>query len=118
MPRMGLGRASRCRTPRPQPGSGPATSRAGFRSPTSGPTKGASCSPGRSRATPQDVVAADAALKGRLPARKGEEGDFLIEALEARTGRVVGHVALSTGQGSFRMEHLIAAGNWLVMNDS
>jgi len=63
-------------------------------------------------------VRADPALKARLAGMGEKEGDYFIQAVDARTGRPAGTLLVETGKGSFRIEHMFAAGGWLIVSDT
>ncbi|HEX8292560.1 MAG TPA: M48 family metalloprotease [Pyrinomonadaceae bacterium] len=63
-------------------------------------------------------VKADPRLKERLAAMGEKEGDYFIQTVEARTGRPVSTLLVETGKGSFRIEDMFAAGDWLVVSDT
>lgn len=63
-------------------------------------------------------VKADPKLKERLAAMGDKEGDYFIQTVDARTGRPAGALLVETGKGSFRIEDMFAAGDWLVVSDS
>lgn len=58
------------------------------------------------------------ALKSRLAAMKEKEGDYFIQVLDLRSGKVLGQLLIETGKGSFRIASLVAAGDWVVMEDT
>jgi hypothetical protein len=63
-------------------------------------------------------IKGDAALASRLAAMKEKEGDYFLQVLDARTGNAVGRLLIETGKGSFRISHVFAAGDWVVISDS
>lgn len=63
-------------------------------------------------------VKADPKLKERLAAMGEKEGDYFIQTVEARTGKPVSTLLVETGKGSFRIEDMFAAGDWLVVSDT
>lgn len=63
-------------------------------------------------------IKADPKLKERLTAMGDKEGDYFIQTIDARTGKPAGSLLVETGKGSFRIEDMFAAGDWLVVSDS
>ena len=63
-------------------------------------------------------IKADRALSERLAALKEKEGDYFVQALDARTGKPYGSLLVETGKGSFRIADAFAAGDWLVVADT
>jgi WD40 repeat protein len=63
-------------------------------------------------------IKADPRLKERLAAMGDKEGDYFIQTVDARTGRPSGTLLVETGKGSFRIEDMFAAGDWLVVSDT
>lgn len=66
----------------------------------------------------RNIVKADADLSKRLSAMGNKEGDYLIQVLELRTGKVLGQLLIETGKGSFRVNGMTTAGDWVVMGDT
>ncbi len=63
-------------------------------------------------------IKADPKLKARLAAMGDKEGDYFIQTIDARTGQPAGTLLVETGKGSFRIEDMFAAGDWLVVSDT
>jgi WD40 repeat protein len=63
-------------------------------------------------------IKADPKLKERLAAMGEKEGDYFIQTIEARTGKPVSTLLVETGKGSFRIEDMFAAGDWLIISDT
>lgn len=63
-------------------------------------------------------IKADPKLKERLAAMGEKEGDYFIQTVEARTGKPVSTLLVETGKGSFRIEDMFAAGDWLIISDT
>ncbi|HEY0170083.1 MAG TPA: M48 family metalloprotease [Pyrinomonadaceae bacterium] len=63
-------------------------------------------------------IKADPKLKERLAAMGDKEGDYFIQTVDARTGKAAGALLVETGKGSFRIEDMFAAGDWLVVSDT
>jgi WD40 repeat protein len=68
--------------------------------------------------------AAKAQIKARpdLDAKAKElgdkDGDFLVLVLDSNTGAQKGAVLIETGEGSFSIERVLSAGNWLAIIDT
>jgi hypothetical protein len=63
-------------------------------------------------------IKGDAALSKQLAAMNEKEGDYFLQAHDARTGRVMGRLLIETGKGSFRISHVTVAGDWVVISDT
>ncbi|HEX8150832.1 MAG TPA: M48 family metalloprotease [Pyrinomonadaceae bacterium] len=63
-------------------------------------------------------IKADPRLKERLAAMGEKEGDYFIQTVEAKTGKPVSTLLVETGKGSFRIDDMFAAGDWLVVSDT
>ncbi|HEX8423562.1 MAG TPA: hypothetical protein VF634_09125, partial [Pyrinomonadaceae bacterium] len=63
-------------------------------------------------------IKSDPNLSQRLAAMKEKEGDYFIQTLDARTGKVTGALLIETGKGSFRIADVTVAGNWVVISDT
>jgi WD40 repeat protein len=63
-------------------------------------------------------IKADPKLSQRLAAMNEKEGDYFVQALDARTGKAAGALLIETGKGSFRIADAFAAGDWLVVSDT
>jgi WD40 repeat protein len=66
----------------------------------------------------KDEINKDASLKARAAALKEKEGDYYLEVLEARTGKVRGQLLVETGKGSFRIDDVQASGDWVAITDT
>lgn len=64
------------------------------------------------------VIKGDAALGQRLAAMKEKEGDYLLVALDARTGKERGRLLVETGKGSFRIASVQTVGDWVIISDT
>jgi tricorn protease-like protein len=49
---------------------------------------------------------------------KEKEGDYLLEAVEARSGKTLGRLLIETGKGSFHIERAYTVGDHVVIVDS
>jgi hypothetical protein len=47
-----------------------------------------------------------------------KEGDYLLQTLELKTGKLLGQVLIETGKGAFRIDQITAAGDWVVVTDT
>ena len=65
----------------------------------------------------KSIVKSDAALSVRASAMGEKEGDYFIQIVEPKTGKITGQVLLETGEGSFEIEDVQVAGDWLVVRD-
>jgi WD40 repeat protein len=63
-------------------------------------------------------IKADPVLSSRLSMMKEKEGDYFIRTLDAQTGRPTGALLIETGKGSFRIEEVRVAGNWVMISDT
>ncbi|MGH9531652.1 MAG: M48 family metalloprotease [Terriglobales bacterium] len=66
----------------------------------------------------KDAIGKDSALKARLAAMKEKEGDYYLEVLDVRTGALRGRLLVETNKGSFRIDDMFAAGDWVVITDA
>ena len=62
-------------------------------------------------------ASADPALRTRLAGLKAKDGDYLIETLEASSGRTLGWLVVETSLGSFRVRQVLVDGDWAVVAD-
>ena len=58
------------------------------------------------------------ALSEKLKALGEKEGDYLVQVLDSNTGKLVGETLVETGEGSFAIERVFSAGDWLTIIDS
>jgi hypothetical protein len=63
-------------------------------------------------------IKADAELTKRLAALKEQEGDYFLQAVDARTGATKGKLLVETGNGSFRITDVFTAGDYVVIADT
>ncbi|HZB46746.1 MAG TPA: hypothetical protein VE360_15930, partial [Pyrinomonadaceae bacterium] len=63
-------------------------------------------------------IKGDQKLAQRLSAMKEKEGDYLLQTLDARTGRQTGALLVETGKGSFRVAGVASAGDLLLISDT
>ncbi len=63
-------------------------------------------------------IKADPQMAQKLAALKEKEGDYFLQVLDARTGKLRGRLLIETGKGSFEISRAHAAGDWVVITDS
>jgi WD40 repeat protein len=56
-------------------------------------------------------------LQARYSAMTEHAGGYLLEVLDAETGKSVGANLVDTGNGSFKIEGVFASGDWLLLGD-
>lgn len=66
----------------------------------------------------RDEIAREPRLQSRWSRESLGQGDYFAEVVDARSGQVLGATAIRTGKRSFSMEHIEAAGDWLVGTDN
>lgn len=64
------------------------------------------------------IVKEDAALSKRLSEMGDKEGDYLLQVLEMKSGKLLGQLLIETGKGAFRLNSITAAGDWVVVTDT
>jgi hypothetical protein len=69
-------------------------------------------------AAAQTEIKSDSNLSKQLATMKEKEGDYFLQVLDARTGKVKGRLMIETGKGSFRISNVFAAGDWVVISDT
>jgi WD40 repeat protein len=57
-------------------------------------------------------------LRERLRGAKLDRSDYLLEVVEARSGKYLGSLLVDTGQRSFIIQAVLAAGDWVVITDN
>jgi WD40 repeat protein len=60
----------------------------------------------------------DARLGSQLAAMQEKEGDYFLQILDAQSGNELGRLLIETGKGSFRLSHVYATGDWVVVADT
>lgn len=68
--------------------------------------------------TARAEIKADATLTQRQSSMKEQEGDYFVNILDAANGNSLGKLLIETGKGSFRLSHVFAAGDWVVVSDT
>jgi WD40 repeat protein len=63
-------------------------------------------------------IKSDPKLSQRFAAMKEKEGNYFVQAVDARAGKSSGALLVETGKGSFRITDAFAAGDWLVISDT
>jgi WD40 repeat protein len=66
----------------------------------------------------KDEFKAHPGLQSRLNAMRDRKTAWLLEAMNARTGKETGALIVDTGKGSFHIEYGYAAGDWVVIVDT
>ena len=64
------------------------------------------------------IIKTDATLSSRLSAMEEKEGDYFVQVLDPQTGQIKQQLMIETGEGSFEIEDVYAADDWLVVSDS
>lgn len=64
-----------------------------------------------------EIIKQNPELQQKLKSLNDLDGDFLIEILDPSNGAVRGHFLLETGQGSFGVQGITVAGDYLVVDD-
>ncbi len=60
----------------------------------------------------------DPQLMQQLTGMKEKEGDYFVQILDIRTGQVLGRLFIETGKGSFRLDNVYSAGDWVIAADT
>jgi WD40 repeat protein len=63
------------------------------------------------------IIKNDPALSAKLSSMQEKAGDYFFQILDPKTGKVTGQYLLETGEGSFNVQSVMAAGDYLVIND-
>ncbi|MCL4522962.1 MAG: M48 family metalloprotease [Acidobacteria bacterium] len=66
----------------------------------------------------KDTIKNDPGLKARQATMNEKEGDYLLEVVEAGSGKTLGKLLIETGKGSFHIERTYAVGDHVVIVDS
>jgi hypothetical protein len=68
--------------------------------------------------TAKAEIKADPALAKRQAELKEKTGDYYLQILDIQTGNSLGKLLIETGKGSFRLENVLAAGDWVIVTDT
>ena len=63
-------------------------------------------------------IKADPRLRERMATLGEKDGDYFIQTVDAQTGKPASTLLIETGKGSFRITHMYASGDWLVVSDT
>ena len=66
----------------------------------------------------KNIIKNDQKLERKLSKMKDKAGDYLLQILQPQTGKVIGQVLIETGEGSFDIDNLTVAGDWLIIEDT
>jgi len=66
----------------------------------------------------KDEIKSAPALQARLAAIRDRKSAYLLQDLDAQTGKLLGTLIIDTGKGSFLIEDAYAVGDWVVVVDS
>ncbi len=66
----------------------------------------------------RDEIKNDPALSQKHTRLKEKQGDYLVKVLDMRNGSELGKLVIETGKGSFRLEKVYTAGDWVLVADS
>src|SRR5271156_3215790 len=66
----------------------------------------------------KEEIKNNSVLQRRFAIMQNARGAYLLEAFKADSGEILGQLLVDTGQGSFRLDHAYAAGDWIVTADS
>jgi len=66
----------------------------------------------------KNEVKKDEKLRQTLSNTGSNNGDYLVQVIEAETGNLVGQALIETGEGSFRIREAFAAVDWLTVTDT
>lgn len=64
------------------------------------------------------VIEASPSLQEKAKALKAKVGDYLVQVLDANNGMPKGSVLIETGEGSFSIDKVVSAGDWVSVIDS
>ncbi len=64
------------------------------------------------------IIKEDTTLSAKMGAMKDKEGDYLFQFVEPKTGKLTGQFLLETGEGSFDISDVFAAGDKLIISDT
>ena len=66
----------------------------------------------------KNIIKGDAALSAKMAVMKDKEGDYFFQFVEPKTGKITGQFLLETGEGSFDISDVFAAGDNLIISDT
>lgn len=66
----------------------------------------------------KDIVKSDENLRRRLSDMGDKDGDYLVEVVDAETGKTNGRALIETGEGSFRIRSAFTVAKWLTVTDT
>jgi hypothetical protein len=66
----------------------------------------------------KNIIKADAALSAKLATMQEKDGDYFFQIVEPKTGKITGQFLLETGEGSFSIANVFAAGDNLIISDT
>jgi hypothetical protein len=66
----------------------------------------------------KDEIKDTAALQSRFAAMRDQQGAYLLEVLDAASGKLRGQLLIDTGKGSFRVTATFAEGDWVLVADN
>lgn len=69
-------------------------------------------------AAAKDEIKSTGALQARFAAMRDHQGAYLLEVLDAGSGKLRGQLLIDTGKGSFRVTSTFAEGDWVFVADN
>lgn len=66
----------------------------------------------------KDIIRNNATLAVKVKAMGEKQGDYLVQVIDVNTGASKGEILIETGEGSFTVEKVFAAGDWVSVIDS
>jgi WD40 repeat protein len=69
-------------------------------------------------AAAKDEIKDTAALQSRFAGMRDHQGAYLVEVLDAATGKLRGQLLIDTGKGSFKVTATFAEGDWVLVTDN
>jgi WD40 repeat protein len=69
-------------------------------------------------AAAKDEIKDAPALQARFAAMRDHQGAYLLEVLDAASGKLRGQLLIDTGKGSFRLTSTFAEGDWVLVADN
>lgn len=71
-----------------------------------------------STAAAKSEIKNDVELNKKVSQMKEKEGDYLLQIVNARSGKALGQLLIETGKGSFRISDVLAFEDWVVISDT